>query len=137
MALNRDKFRRIVGGITTDPEQETPAGKAGQDRPPGPEIEVPPAAAEQGGGPQEATAEGSETGANRRFAKRGRPRGRKDDATTDKPRKVKVSLFLSETLVNDLYDWAYDDRLHPGEMFERALKPFHEKESRRRKTGKG
>ena len=54
-----------------------------------------------------------------------------------KPAKSKVSLFLDETIINDLYDWAHADRIHPGEMFEKALKPFHEKESKRRNAGKG
>ncbi len=71
-----------------------------------------------------------------RFAKRGRPKGRTTDEPTAKVRKVKVSLFLSEIIIKDLYDWAHEDRIHPGEMFERALKPFHEKEAKRRNGGK-
>jgi len=136
MALNRDKFRKIVGGITTaEPGQqavEKPAeviGPAQHEQP----------AAGQGGGPvaphgDSAAAETS--GETRRFAKRGRPKGRKETPGADKIRKIKVSLFLSEILVNDLYEWAHDDRIHPSEMFERALKPFHEKEVKRRNGGK-
>jgi hypothetical protein len=75
-------------------------------------------------------------GESRRFAKRGRPKGRKEDVTSSKTHKVKVSLFLDEKLINDLYDWAHADKIHPGEMFERALKPFHERETKRRNGGK-
>ncbi|HWU39239.1 MAG TPA: hypothetical protein VN203_16465 [Candidatus Acidoferrum sp.] len=56
-----------------------------------------------------------------RFAQRGRPKGRKAEPATGKAPKVKISLYLSESLVNDLYDWAHEDRIHPGEMFDRAL----------------
>jgi hypothetical protein len=69
-----------------------------------------------------------------RFAKRGRPKGRKEDSAV-KERKVKVSLFLSEALVNDLYAWAHEDKMHPGAMFDRALRAFHEKEAKHRKAG--
>jgi hypothetical protein len=136
MALNRDKFRKIVGGITTEPPQETPAPESLK-----PEAveEGPPATGQ--GRPQpvqvDDTGQEAEAGEYRRFAMRGRPKGKKDDATNGKGRKVKVSLFLSEILVNDLYDWAHADRVHPGEMFERALKPFHEREAKRRNAGKG
>jgi hypothetical protein len=140
MALNRDKFRKIVGGITTATEPE----QAPDDVSPSPAVEVakpepPTPPAGQGGVSADANgpADQETTGESRRFAKRGRPKGRKEDEPTGKTRKVKVSLFLSEVLVNDLYDWAHADRIHPGEMFERALKPFHEKEAKRRNAGKG
>lgn len=140
MALNRDKFRKIVGGITTaEPEENAVAA-------PEPKVEEVPTlapselpSAEQGVN----TVSGSgsvhpvKPEDNRRFAKRGRPKGAKPDDASAKGKKVKVSLFLSEVLVNDLYDWAHDDRIHPGEMFERALKPFHEREAKRRNAGKG
>ena len=139
MALNRDKFRKIVGGITT----------SGPEEPAAPET-VPPAASPHKPTqlPQPPAGQGSDVADesdsvdsapardHRRFAKRGRPKGRTDDAPAGKARKVKVSLFLSEYLVNDFYDWAHADRIHPGEMFERALKPFHDKESKRRNAGK-
>jgi hypothetical protein len=135
MALNRDKFRKIVGGITTaEPE---PAADA-----------VPPEAIARDDQKRQAAGEGrqpagdaapadeAKPGDHRRFAKRGRPKASKDAEPAGRGRKIKVSLFLSEVLVNDLYEWAHDDRIHPGEMFERALKPFHEKEAKRRKGGK-
>jgi len=65
---------------------------------------------------------------HRRFAQRGRPKGCKAEPATGKARKVKISLYLSESLVNDLYDWAHEDRIHPGEMFDRALRQFHERD---------
>jgi hypothetical protein len=135
MALNRDKFRKIVGGITTtDPEpaaEPVPVeAKASDDK----ERRA------AGEGSQSAgdavPADEAESGKHRRFAKRGRPKASKDTEPAGKGPKVKVSLFLSEVLVNDLYEWAHDDRIHPGEMFERALKPFHERETKRRKGGK-
>ena len=136
MALNRDKFRKIVGGITTaEPDQAhapvatTPESVIAKPEKPAGEGREP---ARAGGGAAEDTA----TGEARRFALRGRPRGRKDDQAAGKARKVKVSLYLSESLVNDLYDWAYADRCHPGEMFERALQFFHDRETKRRNVGK-
>lgn len=134
MALNRDKFRKIVGGITT---ADTPEEQATENDPPVAEV-APPKASAAGQGRAAAPASHDaepDTAEQRRFAMRGRPKGRKEEPG-GKGRKVKVSLFLSETLVNDLYDWAHADRIHPGEMFERALKPFHEKESKRRNAGK-
>jgi hypothetical protein len=135
MALNRDKFRKIVGGITTtDPEpaaEPVPVeAKASDDKEQ--------RAAGEGSPPSGNTglADEAKTGDHRRFAKRGRPKASKDVEPAGKGRKVKVSLFLSEVLVNDLYEWAHDDRIHPGEMFERALKPFHEREMKRRKGEK-
>jgi hypothetical protein len=143
MAMNRDKFRNIVGGITT-PE---PKGQPSQ--PPAEEqsAPVPPTHVQQEEKPTRAGKEpvvaddaghtdDAETGEARRFAKRGRPKGRKPETKTGNARKVKVSLFLSETIVNDLYEWAHADKMHPGEMFEAALKPFHEREAKRRKSGK-
>jgi hypothetical protein len=131
MALNRDKFRKIVGGITTAepaPDAVSPEAIATDDDRP--------QAAGEGSAGNAAPADQASSGDHRRFAKRGRPKASKEAPPVDKGRKVKVSLFLSELLVNDLYDWAHDDRIHPGEMFERALKPFHEKEAKRRKGGK-
>ena len=131
MALNRDKFRKIVGGITTQAESEEVATASPvADAPP---TEVPPGRRDRPS-PLSAADE-ARTEDRRRFAKRGRPKGRRDNPPTAKTRKVKVSLFLSEPLVNDFYDWAHDDRIHPGEMFERALKPFHERETKRRNAG--
>lgn len=123
MGLKRDKFRGIVGGITSQPQEDAPADSS-------------PPVVEQGSravgtAPAVEATIGME---HHRFAKRGRPKGRKDEEAGGKVRKVKVSLFLSETLVKDLYDWAYADKIHPGEMFERALKPFHEKEAKRRNS---
>ncbi len=138
MALNRDKFRKIVGGITTSEAEEAPAkpsvapaGSTAKAEPPRPRAGQGVEAAGDNDPAGDVKAE-----EHRRFAKRGRPKGRKDDAPTAKARKVKVSLFLSEFLVNDFYDWAHDDKIHPGEMFEKALKPFHEKETKRRNGGK-
>lgn len=136
MALNRDKFRNIVGGITTpknaDDVQPVPAPPP----PPPAPSELP--AVGQGSAPDPGN--GSTASANsderRRFAKRGRPRASQTSASVTKGPKVKVSLFLSEELVNDLYDWAHDDRVHPGEMFDRALRAFHDKEAKRRNAGK-
>jgi hypothetical protein len=138
MALNRDKFRKIVGGITTPEKEETPEAQDAAPAPATVKTEPPQTAAGQGVEPAGANgpAEASTMEEHRRFAKRGRPKARKDDAASGKTRKVKVSLFLSEYLINDFYDWAHDDKIHPGEMFEKALKPFHEKEAKRRKAGK-
>src|SRR3954469_18941355 len=100
MALNRDKFRNIVGGITTPKAEEMPA----------PRDVTPTAAAQaeqqhlpagQGGEPagRNSPAGEAKTGESRRFAQRGRPKGRKAETSDAKGRKVKVSLFLSEVLV--------------------------------------
>jgi hypothetical protein len=144
MAMNRDKFRNIVGGITTaepkapavppSPAEESAIPVANTTQP-----EKKPEPAGQGpdlAGNSDRNDEAS-SGDSRRFAKRGRPKGRKPDGATGSVRKIKVSLFLSEVIVNDLYEWAHDDKMHPGEMFEAALKPFHEREAKRRKGGKG
>ena len=130
MALNREKFRKIVGGITTQAESEEVATAS-------PVADAPPTEVPLDAEPAVAVgaADEARTEDRRRFAKRGRPKGRRDNPPTAKTRKVKVSLFLSEPLVNDFYDWAHDDRIHPGEMFERALKPFHERETKRRNAG--
>lgn len=137
MGLNRDKFRRIVGGITTA-EAETPQAAEAEKPVSLPEVAEPlpepPAHASESTAAELKPVE-SETPPQPRFARRGRPKGRKEEPAS-KGRKVKVSLFLSELLVNDLYNWAHDDRIHPGEMFERALKPFHDKETKRRNGGK-
>jgi hypothetical protein len=138
MALNRDKFRKIVGGITTPEKEEVSEDENATPAPAAAKAEPPQAAAGQGveaagtNGPADDTTMEE----HRRFAKRGRPKARKDDAASGKTRKVKVSLFLSEYLINDFYEWAHEDKIHPGEMFEKALRPFHEKETKRRKAGK-
>ena len=139
MALNREKFRKIVGGITT--ATESPDAASEEVSPPAataatPEPTQRPAGQEVEHGDNSGVSDQERAGETRRFAKRGRPKGRKDEVATSKIRKVKVSLFLDEQIINDLYDWAHADKIHPGEMFERALKPFHDKESKRRNTGK-
>jgi hypothetical protein len=126
MGLNRDKFRRIVGGITTPEPEEAIAAESAQ--PVQPVAAPTPPPVEQG----TASPVKSRPGESRRFAMRGRPKGQKDEQSVAKCRKVKVSLFIPEELVNDLYEWAHDDKIHPGEMFERALTPFHEREAKRR-----
>ena len=140
MALNRDKFRKIVGGITTAEPEEAAASESVLPSAVTPQPEkLPQSTAGQASNPavDNDSADSAPATDHRRFAKRGRPKGKKDDTAESKNRKVKVSLFLNEVLVNDLYDWAHDDRIHPGEMFERALKPFHEREAKRRNAGKG
>lgn len=136
MALNRNKLKNIVGGITSPGPQQTPAHV----EPPNPgavsqAAETP--AAGQGSEPVAANEKPAEVGnsGHRRFAQRGRPKGSRDDAPMSKARKVKVSLYLSETLVNDLYEWAHADRVHPGEIFDRALRQFHDREAKRRNAG--
>ena len=139
MALNRDKLRKIVGGITTTETPESPEAPAADIETPaaaGQLKTMPTAAGEERAPAHASPIAGTDSEERRRFAKRGRPKGSRDEGPTAKTRKVKVSLFLSEVLVNDLYDWAHHDRIHPGEMFERALKPFHEKEAKRRNAGK-
>jgi hypothetical protein len=140
MGLNRDKFRKIVGGITTATEpqeataqEETPLPAQAAT----PQTPAPPAGQGRESAEANAGSDQDRPGESRRFAKRGRPKGRKDGVTTGKAHKVKVSLFLDEQIINDLYEWAHADKIHPGEMFERALKPFHEKEAKRRNAGKG
>ena len=137
MGLNRDKFRKIVGGITTSEAEQS----AKEEPLPAAEIETSPPATPtpsvSGQGGESTDRNGKADASDRtRFAKRGRPKGSKDAAPAGKGRKVKVSLFLHDALVNDLYEWAHADRIHPGEMFERALKPFHEREAKRRNAGK-
>jgi hypothetical protein len=138
MALNRDKYRKIVGGITSAEPEETPVEEAPLPTTFEPVTSKIRPAAGQGGNPggSDESNDHADSRDSRRFAKRGRPKGPKPDETAAKGRKVKVSLFLSEVLVNDLYEWAHTDKIHPGEMFERALKPFHDKEMKRRNTGK-
>lgn len=135
MALNRNKLKNIVGGITTPTPQETPA--KGELPEAVDSVAPEPPAAGQGGEPADEKGPASQvtSGGHRRFAQRGRPKGSKDEPATGKNRKVKVSLYLSEALVNDLYDWAHADRVHPGEMFDRALRQFHDKEAKRRNAG--
>ena len=133
MALNRDKFRKIVGGITT-PESPRSTSPGSADA--APPITTAPLSQPGHAGGEETPARVPATSDYRRFAKRGRPKGSKDDAA-GKTRKVKVSLFLSEDLVNDLYDWAHADKIHPGEMFDRALKLFREQEAKRRNPARG
>ena len=141
MALNRDKFRKIVGGITTaEPERKQPHPRTrAAIRRNATAGEVAATQAGQGSNPAVAN-DAADSGSGERIIAGlpsvARPKGKKDDAADGKNRKVKVSLFLSEILVNDLYDWAHADRIHPGEMFERALKPFHEREAKRRNAGK-
>ena len=142
MAMNREKFRNIVGGITTPDIRTEPA------QPPPSEPAAPPVAPTPPPAEPEPEGEGrrvadspvapdpAASGEIRRFARRGRPKGSKPPGQSGSERKVKVSLFLSETIVNDLYEWAHLDRMQPGEMFEAALKPFHEREAKRRKSGK-
>ena len=143
MAMNRDKFRNIVGGITTPEQKAEPVSPIVTAEPAPLPVNPPPVAAEVATAGQGASSAGhadlgdDTTGGERsRFAKRGRPKGSKQQGPAGTARKVKVSLFLSEVLVNDLYEWAHADRMHPGEMFELALKPFHERETKRRKGGK-
>jgi hypothetical protein len=137
MALNRDKYRKIVGGITTSDQAEEPAATV-----PEPVVErsrperSQPVGQGSGSAVRNDYPEDAAVEETPRFAKRGRPKGRKSAEPAAKVRKVKVSLFLSEVIINDLYDWAHEDKIHPGEMFERALKPFHENEAKRRKGGK-
>ena len=139
MALNRDKFRRIVGGITTTADPlDAPAEPIVKPVAEPAQAEATPPPAGQGAEPAEVSGADDQdrAGESRRFAKRGRPKGRKDDGASGKARKIKVSLFLDEKIINDLYDWAHADKIHPGEMFERALRPFHDRESKRRNAGK-
>jgi hypothetical protein len=139
MALKRESFRNIVAGITTKEPQEPIQAPAAEPVATPRDLEpTTPMASGQGSEPavKSGPAEEVKTEDHRRFAKRGRPKGRKDVTPVSKGPKVKVSLFLSEAIVNDLYDWAHEDRIHPGEMFERALKPFHEREAKRRNGGK-
>ena len=140
MALNRDKFRKIVGGITTSETEQAAAGESSKSAESEAGPAYPPSASPAGQGPnsskQKDLSEEADTADHRRFAKRGRPKGQKAGEPSGKGRKVKVSLFLSECIINDLYDWAHADKIHPGEMFERALKPFHERETKRRNSGK-
>jgi hypothetical protein len=139
MALNRDKFRKIVGGITTaaDPE-EAPAEQTAKAPAMPAEPEAPPLPAGQGVQPavDNGPAEQEKPANNRRFAMRGRPKGRKHDTPEGKARKVKVSLFLDEQIINDIYDWALAEKMNPGDYLDRILRPFHEKESKRRNAGK-
>jgi hypothetical protein len=129
MGLNRDKFRKIVGGITTPEPEETSAAESTN---PAPAIIETEQLSRTGQGDE--SSDPAPSGDSRRFAMRGRPKGRKEEPSSAKTRKIKVSLFLSESLVNDLYEWAHADKIHPGEMFERALKPFHDKEAKRRNS---
>ena len=131
MALNRDKFRKIVGGITTPESVEAIAAESTQPAQPVAEAEQRPVVERGGESPVK-----SQSDDRRRFAMCGRPKGQKDEQSAVKTRKVKVSLFLPEDLVNDLYDWAHADKIQPGEMFERALTPFHEREAKRRNAGR-
>jgi hypothetical protein len=135
MALNRDKLKNIVGGITTPTPQGAPV-RAEPPKASGTWAEPEPPAAGQVGEPADENGAAGEAknGASRRFAQRGRPKGSKSELA-GKTRKVKVSLYLSEAIVNDLYEWAHADRVHPGEMFDRALRQFHEREAKRRNAG--
>lgn len=143
MAMNRDKFRNIVGGITTSEAKVSPSPPpvAEKPAPPVAMLATPEAGQEPAGQGPDTAGKGGQGddatgGDSRRFAKRGRPKGSKPPGQIGTARKVKVSLFLSEIIVNDLYEWAHADKMHPGEMFEAALKPFHEREAKRRKAGK-
>jgi hypothetical protein len=143
MAMNRDKFRNIVGGITTPEARPAPL-------PPASSVDSAVAAApvSEPVGHSHAKGQGSETNGpavssddttgsdTRRFAKRGRPKGRKTASTAEKIQKVKVSLFIDESITNDLYEWAHQDKLHPGEMFDQALRYFHKHEKKRRNAEK-
>jgi hypothetical protein len=144
MAMNRDKFRNIVGGITTPeikPETSPPAlpaHPAVSDAPVSAPVERPAVKGQgiESNGPVVSSDE-SVASDTRRFAKRGRPKGRKTASATDKIQKVKVSLFIDESITNDLYEWAHQDKLHPGEMFDQALRFFHKHEKKRRNAEKG
>lgn len=136
MGLDRSKFKNIVGGITTPVPPVAPAVH------PTPEVE-PPAVprleqvAEHGVGqgrevPEPAPRrEPPAAPPAKRFAKTGRPKG----TSTGKSTKTKVSLFIDKALIDELYDWAYQDRIQPGELFERALRDYRNKEAKRRNSG--
>ena len=133
MGLDRSKFKNIVGGITTPIALEAPtAAPAPEPIPPQPEPaqETP---AGQGGAAAEPASkvEKTPTAPAKRFAKTGRPKGQ----ATGKSTKTKVSLFIDKTLIDELYDWAYQDRIQPGELFERALRAFRDREAKRRNSG--
>ena len=92
MALNRDKFRKIVGGITTAPElQEAAADTTLQATPVATSAEPISVVVGQGAAAVEVNSADDQAGAgeSRRFAKRGRPKGRREDVATAKTRKVK------------------------------------------------
>lgn len=133
MALDRDKFRGIVGGITT-PSRPAPPEPSAEGGGPGPSPAAPDPVQGRGPAADEGHAPERPVPDKRRFAKTGRPKGRGTDAAT-KINKVKVSLFLDEQLVNELYEWAHQDRLHPGELFDRALRAFRDREVKRRIAG--
>ena len=143
MAINANKFRNIVGGITTPLEPAVPEPPVEAIKTPvlpeTPEQIMPPVP-EQGRAGEAASAESAKTDARpaapegKRFAKLGRPKGRKTDPSA-KINKVKVSLFLDETLVNELYDWAHQDRMHPGELFDKVLRNYRDREAKRRNGG--
>ena len=97
MALNRDKFRKIVGGITTAEPPEPPsadieqAGTAAQ-------TDTMPLPAGQGSGPARASAADDEadTGEQRRFAMRGRPKGRKEETSRQRPARSRYRCFSTK-----------------------------------------
>jgi hypothetical protein len=104
MALNRDKFRRIVGGITTATEpEEAPPEESSPPIAKGETLQSPqqPAGQSMDSGNDSGQGDQQRAGDTRRFAKRGRPKGRKDEVTTNKTHKIKVSRFLDEKLIND------------------------------------
>ena len=133
MPMDRSKFKNIVGGITTPVTQEVPqaAPQAEQSQ----VIPEQPIDAKAGEGGEQAEVapkpEKSATIPAKRFAKTGRPKGR----ATGKSTKEKVSLYIDKSLLDELYDWAYQDRVQPGEMIERALRNFRDREAKRRNAG--
>lgn len=133
MPLDRSKFSKIVGGITTPPAPTAPIAEPLPE--PEPQPIEPPAdlAAGQGSAPQTTAPDAGKSSAQpaKRFAKTGRPKGQ----ATGKSTKTKVSLFIDKTLIDELYDWAYQDRIQPGELFERALRAYRDREIKRRNSG--
>lgn len=136
MGLDRSKFKNIVGGITsptpTAPQAESPSIESETPAaPPTPPPAEPPAG--QGGEAQEPVVKREPAAAApaKRFAKTGRPKG----PTTGKSTKTKVSLYIDKSLIDELYDWAYQDRMQPGELIERALRDYRNREAKRRNGG--
>ena len=137
MPMDRSKFKNIVGGITTpvpavaSPEEQAATPIPGS-LPPTPENPAETAEGQGSASPEPvARAEKPVAAPAKRFAKTGRPKGQ----ATGKSTKTKVSLFIDKTLIDELYDWAYQDRIQPGELFERALRDYRNREAKRRNSG--
>lgn len=133
MPMDRSKFKNIVGGITTPVPPEAPPIVA-DPQPVTPEPEPPVESGEgQGGMTPEPAAKSEKPAAApaKRFAKTGRPKGR----ATGKSTKEKVSLYIDKTLIDELYEWAHQDRVQPGDFIERALRSFRDREAKRRNNG--